>query len=672
VNGSRLRHTPCDNPGWSIHWPAVGALLAAALAASGALAQFVAIDLGTLEGNGWQAERVRVAFVAGGGARVDIGAFAGFGQKLAAVRLECARFAALRGVWRCDDGVLQGPEKLAVSFAYTPAQRSLVLALATTDGESWQLEQAGDAFTLKLARAQLVRVTPWLPGTIKPSAGRLSGMLHMAPGGFNAELAFEGAAFADASGLTAGENLAGTLALEARQDGGAWRWNTRLKWDTGALLIDPVYVAEAGHQLTAAGSLKDTHLEIDSARLDWRALGRIDGKAGIDTATWALRHWAIESSELDLADMRALLPQTWLEQHGLADLSLRGRARLAASARAGAAGMESVRIGLKEAKLDAPARRIGVDGIDLDFEYRTGGATPFRLDIAQARLKGLELGPVSARGEVRDERLAIANLIIPLLDGVLALNEIEIGRLAGRWRAQLRGAFTPLSMQRLTAALDWHPMSGSISAVLPQMNYVESASGSTFSVDGALLFKVFGGDASVDGIRIDNPFGRTPRLAANLKLSGLDLETMTGAVKFGSITGRIDINLENLEMENWQPLSFDAHIATSPGDFRKRISQRAVQNISAIGGAGAGAAIQASFMRFFDTFGYERLGLSCRLRNGVCEMGGIDRAGGGYTIVKGGGLPALNVVGYNRFVGWQEMLDRIQAVIEGNSKMVVQ
>ncbi len=650
----------------------VGVLLAAALAASGAVAQFVSLDLGTVEGDGWQAERVRVAFVAGGGARVEIGGFAGFGQKFAALRLDCARFGALRGVWRCDEGVLQGPEKLAVSFVYTPGLRSLTLALETADGEAWQLEQAGDAFTLKLARAQLVRVSPWLPGEIKPSAGRASGVLRAATGEVNGELAFEGAAFADAAGLNAGENLAGTLALAARRDGGAWRWNTRLKWDAGALLINPVYVAEAGHLLTAAGSFKDSRLSIENARLDWRALGRIEAKAQIDTATWGVSDWAIESGALELAGLRALLPQTWLEQHGLADLTLGGSSRLAAIAKTTAAGLESLRIGLTKARLDAPARRLGIEGIDLDFAYQAGGATPFLLDMAKARFKGLDFGPASARGEVRDDRLAIANLIIPLLDGVLALNEIEIGRASGRWRAQLRGAFTPLSMERLTAALDWHPMSGSISAVLPQMHYVETASGSTFSVDGALLFKVFGGDAQVDGIRIDNLFGRTPRLAANLKLAGLDLEAMTGAVKFGSITGRIDVNLENLEMENWQPLSFDATIATSPGDFRKRISQRAVQNISSIGGAGAGAAIQASFMRFFDTFGYDRLGLSCRLRNGICEMGGIDRASGGYTIIKGGGLPALNVVGYNRFVGWQEMLDRIQAVIEGNSKMVVQ
>ena len=48
---------------------------------------------------------------------------------------------------------------------------------------------------------------------------------------------------------------------------------------------------------------------------------------------------------------------------------------------------------------------------------------------------------------------------------------------------------------------------------------------------------------------------------------------MTGAVKFGTITGRIDMQVEGLEMENWQPLSFNARVATSPGEhgFQKRV-----------------------------------------------------------------------------------------------------
>jgi hypothetical protein len=91
-----------------------------------------------------------------------------------------------------------------------------------------------------------------------------------------------------------------------------------------------------------------------------------------------------------------------------------------------------------------------------------------------------------------------------------------------------------------------------------------------------------------------------------------------------------------------------------------------VQNISALGGAGAAAAIQRSFLGFFETFGYSALGWSCKLEFGVCEMGGIENVPQGYLIVKGGGIPAVTVLGYNRRVGWRELLSRLKRVTEGN------
>ena len=38
----------------------------------------------------------------------------------------------------------------------------------------------------------------------------------------------------------------------------------------------------------------------------------------------------------------------------------------------------------------------------------------------------------------------------------------------------------------------------------------------------------------------------------------------------------------------------------------------------------------------------------------------------GYVIVRGGGIPAISVMGYNRNVGWRELLDRLKRVTEGN------
>ena len=84
--------------------------------------------------------------------------------------------------------------------------------------------------------------------------------------------------------------------------------------------------------------------------------------------------------------------------------------------------------------------------------------------------------------------------------------------------------------------------------------------------------------------------------------------------------------IDGLRLFNWAPVAFDARLYTPPGDRSKhRISQRAVENIGSIGGGGAGvtAALSSGFLRFFDDFNYERLGLSCRLENEVCAMDGV-------------------------------------------------
>ena len=85
------------------------------------------------------------------------------------------------------------------------------------------------------------------------------------------------------------------------------------------------------------------------------------------------------------------------------------------------------------------------------------------------------------------------------------------------------------------------------------------------------------------------------------------------------------------------PEAFDANFYTPPGDKSKhRISQRAVTNLSSIGGGSGGgvaAALQGGLLRFFDDFGYDRLGLTCRRANDVCVMGGVGPAKNGYCIV---------------------------------------
>ncbi len=192
------------------------------------------------------------------------------------------------------------------------------------------------------------------------------------------------------------------------------------------------------------------------------------------------------------------------------------------------------------------------------------------------------------------------------------------------------------------------------------------------TMDGAMGLDIFDGSITVENLALQNPLGLAPRFQADIHMRNLDLGLLTSTFSFGAMTGRLDGDVNRIVLSRWKPVEFDASFRNSPGNYPKKISQRAVENISALGGAGAAAAIQRSFLRFFKEFNYSKIGLSCRLRKGVCQMDGVEPAKDGYVIVKGSGVPAITVLGYNRNVGWDELLSRIQRVTQGNAKPVIQ
>ena len=188
---------------------------------------------------------------------------------------------------------------------------------------------------------------------------------------------------------------------------------------------------------------------------------------------------------------------------------------------------------------------------------------------------------------------------------------------------------------------------------------------------GMLLLRVFDGEITLDNLRLSQPLGVVPRLWVDAVARNIDLRLMTEAFSFGRIEGRLGGHVEDLYMESWRPVAFDAQFATPAGDkSRRRISQRAVDNISSIGGGGMGGALSRSLLRIFEDFPYARLGIRCRLENGVCHMGGVGPAESGYYIVQGRGLPRIDVVGYAEEVDWPRLVAQLKSVsLEGDVRV---
>jgi hypothetical protein len=164
---------------------------------------------------------------------------------------------------------------------------------------------------------------------------------------------------------------------------------------------------------------------------------------------------------------------------------------------------------------------------------------------------------------------------------------------------------------------------------------------------------------------VRDPLGPWPRLYGDIVARNLDLNQITSTFQFGGITGRLDGDVIGLETFNWSPVSFDARLATPVNDrSAHRISQKAVKNLSSIGGGSGGgvaAALQGGLLKFFDTFHYDRIGLTCKLQNDVCIMGGAEPAKSGYYIVKGSGIPRIDIIGNSHRVDWPTLMAQLIA-----------
>jgi hypothetical protein len=258
---------------------------------------------------------------------------------------------------------------------------------------------------------------------------------------------------------------------------------------------------------------------------------------------------------------------------------------------------------------------------------------------------------------------------LAVLDGELQVDALELDfDPAGVRRWYVDGILTPVSLRDLTRALGWPEFAGQLSGVIPEVRYQDGV----LEVGGKLLVRVFDGTVTLGNLRLAQPLGVIPRLWVDAGINNIDLQLMTEAFSFGRIEGRLGGHVDGLYMESWRPVAFDAVFATPADDrSRHRISQKAVDNISSIGGGGVGGALSRSFLRMFKDFPYDRLGIRCRLENGTCDMGGVEAASNGYYIVKGRLLPPrLDVIGYADRVDWDSLVAQLIAVTRRQGAVV--
>ncbi|HQR53485.1 MAG TPA: hypothetical protein PLZ79_09470 [Burkholderiales bacterium] len=629
-----------------------------------------------LEGPGFTVRSARMRLDAREPGRLELRlhSLAALGREWREVSLTCDLVATRGARIGCESGALEVGQRIPLRAAYDTANGEVDVELTPPAGGHWRLagapRAAGWHGRLTIERGALAAVAPFLPPTApSANAGQVSGSIAVAPsaGGLGIEgaLAFSGVGFSDAAGRAAGEALAGEVKLAAQIRDDGMRYRGTLDWQEGALYVQPLYL-KGGQKLSVEGAVDARQITVEAGRLRAGGVGEVTFSATWDRERGALASSAGGAAALDIRGVYEVFARPALAATAAADLTTDGTADF--GWRFGDGALQAFYLNLHGAHFQDRQGRFGLSDLDANMPWERTAPTQARVTLGKGQVLQLPVGRVEVPMELDGFVARVAQVEIPVLDGKLRMNDFVARREDDAWEWTFAGGLTPVSVEALTRALGTHVMLGTLSAEVPKVRYRSS----TVAVEGALLFQVFDGTVVVDRLSLADPFGSVPRLFADVDMRNLDLDLVTRTFAFGSITGRIDATVTGLELAAWQPVAFDAHVDSSPGSYPKRISQRAVENITALGGGSAAAAMQRTALKLFDTFGYRRIGWRCRLANGVCQMSGIAAKDGGYVIVEGGGIPAISVLGYNRAVDWQELITRLARVTREDSAPTIQ
>jgi hypothetical protein len=632
-----------------------------------------------------QAARIDLADDAGRITRLDL--------RCAAPALDGPRFGCPRALVNSRDSPI-GPLEFAASL-WLDADRGVFdsrgsriplgggFARFTVEStpSSWSAEAGLDGVTLPGLRNWLSKFVT-LPADLSVE-GRIDGSAALrgrdALDGGRLALTLTGANFSNEAGTTVGENLAINASAElSPHRGGGIGVDARLASAGGQALAGPVLLDLGANPLVigAQGEWRDGVLAIGEFTVEQRQLAQARGQARLRLAGAGP---LVESATLDLQRIEMPAAYTSFLQIALAATdfgtletsgALSGRVELANDA--------VTRLDAELAGLDLrdTRERVWMKRLRGALHWSPAGAAApaaSHLQWDEGGAYGLAGG--AARLDFAAQGASFALLKparLPIFDGALAIRELSVRDAGGeRQSLEFEGDIEPISMPKLTQAFGWPEFAGTLSGRIPRVEFRDKQ----LTFGGDLEARVFDGSIVGRNIRLQDPLGRWPRVFADIELRRLDLGQLTRTFEIGSITGRIEGEIKGLELFAWAPVAFDGYLRTPDGDRgRHRISARAVGNLSNIGGGGGGvvAALQTGVFKMFDEYDYAKLGLRCRLENDVCLMSGVEPVGDGYYILKGRGVPRINIIGNAGRVNWPQLLSQIQMQMSGAGEVRIE
>lgn len=258
---------------------------------------------------------------------------------------------------------------------------------------------------------------------------------------------------------------------------------------------------------------------------------------------------------------------------------------------------------------------------------------------------------------------------LPLLGGGLELRRIRVREpFSGSFELQCQARLKELDL----AALDAGPVSlqGRVAGDLGTVRLTRERLRTT----GGLHGEFYGGKLEVANIAVRRPFVAGRGIGADVQVQRLHLESFSKALNLGTVNGRLNVRLQDLEVAYGEPVAFELRARSEEvDDVPQEISLQAVNAISVMGtGQGLTGAGVSMFASFFKSFSYKAIGFACILRNDVFRVRGLIKEGGVEYLIKKPALFGINVINANpdNQISFSDMKKRLERVLTpGDAKI---
>jgi hypothetical protein len=696
------------------HWTTAVLLGCAAASHPAQAIERIKLQLANLDGSGWHAQQLELQVQLGRAhitAQITVkqASLDGVAEPVRDIVIECAEVQLQDERFACPQARIHGrfpvlgEQRLNAAMSYGRRNGAIAMQLQNIklakgqaslavqlQDELWQailnLKQADIAELLKLAQ-RFVPATQDLSATGQLDTALTAQGNGALPRSLKWQVQANKLNASNRAGTLASETLAFNTSGNAQHTNGEWQFNAELASSSGQAYAEPIFVDLTKHPVTvrARGNFLSDRSEVQLQQLDFQqqdvATVSAQGRIALGDATNRVPELQLQIAQLHFPGSFDTYVQPLLINTSFKSLATAGVAQ-------GKLGIKNSRLdtldlALNDLRVDDGGKTLRFDDVNGALHWRdeapddssSAAITVPTSTLAwrSGSLLGLELGATQLQLELWGTNVRIAQPTrIPIFNGALAIDAFRV-RKAGTPQIafMLDADIEPINVAQLCKAFGWPEFGGELSGKISKLRLEQDV----LTLGATLSAQVFAGEVAISDMRLEGALSQWPRFNADIKLNNLDLEQVTQAFSFGRITGRLSGEITRLSLFNWQPVTFDARLSTPTNDRSKhRISQRAVQNIGSIGGGSGGgvaAALQSGVLRFFDDFNYDKLGLSCRLDNEVCFMDGVaPAANGGYYLVKGQGLPRIDVIGNATRVDWPRLVAQLKAATESGAPVV--